>query len=217
MSRSVFRWAMALAIVAGGSPLVCAQFQEASSDNGVRFGESTTHKYQAGVVIKAVGGSCKGLFATVPVPLVWPEQDVQVIEEDTSPEVKRIRYRSIDGAVRQMLVDIPRLPAGSEAHALVTFEIQRRAILAPAETSDLRIPKRVGRAVKRYLGSSPYIESRNAKIRALPATYPSVTVIDWEVLSAGCVGTCFYDDGIHLTQSGQNFYTDVIKRVLGLA
>jgi hypothetical protein len=167
MSRSVFRWAMALAIVAGGSPLVCAQFQEASSDNGVRFGESTTHKYQAGVVIKAVGGSCKGLFATVPVPLVWPEQDVQVIEEDTSPEVKRIRYRSIDGAVRQMLVDIPRLPAGSEAHALVTFEIHRRAILAPAETSDLRIPKRVGRAVKRYLGSSPYIESRNAKIRAL--------------------------------------------------
>ena len=158
---------MALAIVAGGSPLVCAQFQEASSDNGVRFGESTTHKYQAGVVIKAVRGSCKGLFATVPVPLAWPEQDVQVIEEDTSPEVKRIRYRSIEGTVRQMLIDIPLLPAGGEAHALVTFEIQRRAILAPAETSDLRIPKRVGRAVKRYLGSSPYIESRNAKIRTL--------------------------------------------------
>jgi peptidoglycan/LPS O-acetylase OafA/YrhL len=66
-------------------------------------------------------------------------------------------------------------------------------------------------------GDRDWIAGNNAKIRALPAIYPSVTVIDWEVLSAGCVGTCFYDDGIHLTQSGQNFYTDVIKRVLGLA
>ena len=44
-----------------------------------------------------------------------------------------------------------------------------------------------------------------------------MTVIDWEVLSASCTGNCFYDDGIHLTQSGQTFYADVIKRVLGLA
>jgi lysophospholipase L1-like esterase len=41
--------------------------------------------------------------------------------------------------------------------------------------------------------------------------------VDWEVLSAGCPDGCFYDDGIHLTQAGQNFYADAIKRVLGLA
>jgi peptidoglycan/LPS O-acetylase OafA/YrhL len=66
-------------------------------------------------------------------------------------------------------------------------------------------------------GDRDWIAGNNAKIRALPATYPSVTVIDWEVLSAGCPGDCFYDDGIHLPQTGQNFYADVIKRVLGLA
>jgi peptidoglycan/LPS O-acetylase OafA/YrhL len=66
-------------------------------------------------------------------------------------------------------------------------------------------------------GDRDWISGNNAKIRALPAAYPSVTVIDWEVLSGSCVGTCFYEDGIHLTQSGQTFYTDVIKRVLGLA
>ena len=42
----------------------------------------------------------------------------------------------------------------------------------------------------------------------------NVTVVDWEVLSATCEGRCFYDDGIHLTQSGQNYYADVIGRVL---
>ena len=49
---------------------------------------------------------------------------------------------------------------------------------------------------------------------ACPATHPNVTVVDWEVLSATCEGRCFYDDGIHLTQSGQNLYADVIGKVL---
>jgi hypothetical protein len=59
-----------------------------------------------------------------------------------------------------------------------------------------------------------WIADNNAKLRAVPATHPNVTVVDWEVLSATCQGRCFYDDGIHLTQSGQNFYADVIGRVL---
>jgi peptidoglycan/LPS O-acetylase OafA/YrhL len=59
-----------------------------------------------------------------------------------------------------------------------------------------------------------WIADNNAKLRAVPATHPNVTVVDWEVLSATCEGRCFYDDGIHLTQSGQNFYADIIGRVL---
>jgi peptidoglycan/LPS O-acetylase OafA/YrhL len=59
-----------------------------------------------------------------------------------------------------------------------------------------------------------WIADNNAKLRAVPATHPNVTVVDWEVLSATCEGRCFYDDGIHLTQSGQNFYADVIGKVL---
>jgi lysophospholipase L1-like esterase len=60
-----------------------------------------------------------------------------------------------------------------------------------------------------------WIADNNAKLRAVPATHPNVTVIDWEALSPGCEGRCFYDDGIHLTQSGQNFYADLIGKVLG--
>jgi peptidoglycan/LPS O-acetylase OafA/YrhL len=59
-----------------------------------------------------------------------------------------------------------------------------------------------------------WIAGNNDKLRAVPTAYPNVTVIDWEALSATCEGRCFYDDGIHLTQSGQNFYADVIGRVL---
>ncbi len=59
-----------------------------------------------------------------------------------------------------------------------------------------------------------WIAGNNDKLRAVPATHPNVTVVDWEVLSATCEGRCFYDDGIHLTQSGQDFYADIIGRVL---
>jgi peptidoglycan/LPS O-acetylase OafA/YrhL len=59
-----------------------------------------------------------------------------------------------------------------------------------------------------------WIAGNNDKLRAVPATYPNVTVVDWEALSSTCEGRCFYDDGIHLTQSGQNFYADVVGRVL---
>ena len=62
-----------------------------------------------------------------------------------------------------------------------------------------------------------WVAGNNEKVRALPAVHPNVTVIDWDVLSAGCEGRCFYDDGIHLTQEGQHYYTSLITRVLGLA
>ncbi len=67
-----------------------------------------------------------------------------------------------------------------------------------------------GKADREWVGGN------NDKVRALPAAYPNVTVIDWEVLSAGCVGRCFYDDGIHLTQSGQDYYASLIAGLLGL-
>jgi len=59
-----------------------------------------------------------------------------------------------------------------------------------------------------------WVAANNDKLRALPDRYTNVSVVDWEALSATCPGRCFYDDGIHLTQSGQDFYADVIGRIL---
>jgi hypothetical protein len=60
-----------------------------------------------------------------------------------------------------------------------------------------------------------WIADNNTRLRAVPAAHPNVTVLDWEQLSPACEGRCFYDDGIHLTQSGQNFYAGLIGRLLG--
>jgi hypothetical protein len=61
-----------------------------------------------------------------------------------------------------------------------------------------------------------WIAGNNELLRALPATYPNVTVLDWERLASACEGTCFYEDRIHLAPAGQRFYTSLIAGTLGL-
>jgi peptidoglycan/LPS O-acetylase OafA/YrhL len=60
-----------------------------------------------------------------------------------------------------------------------------------------------------------WIADNNTRLRAVPASHPNVTVLDWEALAPACPGRCFYDDGIHLTQSGQDFYAGIVGRLLG--
>lgn len=133
----------------------------------VRLGTEVIQTYKVGVIVTTPGGACRRLFASVPVPIDWPEQEVRVIEEEISVAVKKVRYRTLFGTVRQMLIEIPVLAADQEAHALVTLEIKRRTILPPEDTESLVIPDKVSRQLKPLLSPSPYIESRHPAIRSL--------------------------------------------------
>jgi transglutaminase-like putative cysteine protease len=93
---------------------------------------------------------------------------VKIVDEDISPGTK-VTYTTVDGTVKVMVVRIRQLPAGATAAALVTFEIERRAIVAPADTDRYVLPDKSKLDVKtrRYLGESPKIESNHRKIEAL--------------------------------------------------
>ena len=136
----------------------------AAPATGITLGDVRTQKYRVGVVVVAEGGPCRGIYATLPVPAEWPEQRVRIVGEDVSPGVKNLRYRTLPGDLKQMIVEIPDLPSGQSAHAIVTFDLERAAILAPRDTAGLRIPEKPGRELREYLGPSPYIETRDPKI-----------------------------------------------------
>jgi len=137
---------------------------EAAGAAAPKLGDARTQKYRVGVVVTAEGGPCRGIYATLPVPRDWPEQKVRVLTEETSPHVKSLRYRVLPGDVKQMVVEIPDLPTGQQAKAVVTFELERAAILAPADPSGLKPPAKPDRGLRAYLGPSPYVESRDPKI-----------------------------------------------------
>jgi transglutaminase-like putative cysteine protease len=104
------------------------------------------------------------LYGTVPVPNDWPEQQVKIVNEDISRHVRRVTYRTIDG-VKQMLFDVPLLPTGETAAAVITFEIEKSALAPPADTSPFVVPTKPPLDVRKYLGPSPNIEATNPKIK----------------------------------------------------
>ena len=152
---------LSLFAVAGtlGGAIVAAADKEAPPN----LGDETTAQWRFGVVVNARGGSVSGIQATLPVPTDWPEQAVKIVAEEKSPTVRKIAYRVLDGGVKQMLVTIPRLKAGEEARAIVTFEITKRQILEPAGKDQFAIPAKPSRELQKYLLPSPYIESKDPK------------------------------------------------------
>jgi hypothetical protein len=158
---------LAVLAAALAAPPARAQFLDAAAAGGTALGDARTVKYRVGFEVTAEGGPCSGIYATLPVPTDWPEQKVRIAAEDVSPAVRSLRYRTLPGGLKQMVVEIPDLPTGKTARAVVTFELERHALVAPTDTAGLRIPAKPDRALKAFLGPSPYIESRDPKIVAL--------------------------------------------------
>ena len=152
--------------------------------NGVTFGNQIKQRYKVGVLITAPAAPCAGVYATVPVPTDWPEQEVKIVGEDLSPSVKEVAYRTLDNGVKQMLVSIPTLNPGERAQALVTFEVTKSAIMPPAEPEKLVAPEKPSRQVTPYLAVSPLIEATNPKIKSLAKEIVKDQDNDWRKVEA---------------------------------
>ncbi|MEX0977500.1 MAG: transglutaminase-like domain-containing protein [Pirellulales bacterium] len=157
-----------------------AQFNDAPASKGPTLGKETTVRVRLGVIVQAAGQLFRAV-ATVPVPDEWPEQSVTIINEDVTPNVKNLSYKTITGGggSKLMVVEIPQLAVGQEAHALVTFEVTRRAIGVPADTSIFAIPKKLSRPLMIDVGPSPFIESRHPKIIAAAKEAAGASESDW--------------------------------------
>ena len=179
---------LALLLVPAPAP---AQFDQdpskgaAAADQGPKLGSAQTKTIKIGVKIKAVGGPCRGIVASVPVPTDWPEQKVKPGEEDLSQGIHHVTYRTLEGGVKQMIITIPTLAAGEEAHALVSFEVTRSSIDPPEDTSIYKecSKDKLPKDVLPFLGPSPLIESVHPKIVAL-AKETTDGKSDWEKVEA---------------------------------
>lgn len=158
--------AVGLLAVALAWPAVAQAVDAAPGSAGPTLGDVRTQRFRVGLVVTAREGTIRDIYATLPVPAEWPEQKVRVLGEDVSREVRSVRYRTLQG-VSQMIVEIPSLQAGTEAEAIVTFELERASILPPSDTTSLTIPAKPDRDVRAFLGPSPFIETRHPKIKKL--------------------------------------------------
>src|SRR6476620_10947147 len=93
--------------------MAAAQIQEDKpAANGPQYGPPDSIRFRVGAEITASRGPCKDIMATVAVPLECPEQTVEIVAEDFSPEVGSVTYRVLQGGktlggVRQMMISVP--------------------------------------------------------------------------------------------------------------
>jgi transglutaminase-like putative cysteine protease len=165
---SILRLLIAASLITVSPLAASAQFGASADEGGPRLGKSTAHRWKTGIVVTALGGGgVANVFGTIPVPTDWPEQQVKVVQEDISPTVRGVTYRVVDNSIRQMVFEIPTIPPGTTGQALITFDVTKAALLPPADPSIYVIPKSAPRDVKKFLGSSPFIESTSPRIKAL--------------------------------------------------
>lgn len=155
-----------------------AQFKE-ETGKGWRLGEPVVHRWQAGIVVKATAGACKNMVGTAPLPRDWPEQQVEIVEEDFSPGVN-VQYRTVNNLVEQMVVKIPNLPNGQEAKASVTVEVRRFVQLPPPDPTVFKIPETMPAQIRMFLTPSPKIESHDPKIKDQAKQLIGNGANDWE-------------------------------------
>jgi len=157
---------------------------EKLSARGVQLDTSETQIWKCGVQVRAVGGPVAGLFGTIAVPTDWPEQTVRIQQEDITPNVKRVGYRTLEQGVKQMTISLPQLSGGETARAIVTFAVERHSLKAPPDTTIFVLPKKMPLSVKKHLGTSPYIESTKPDIKKAAQELVEGKTLAWEQVEA---------------------------------
>jgi hypothetical protein len=151
----------------------------AYSENGIKLAEPQTETWEFGLQIQAHGPTT-GITASVPVPIQWPEQGIEIIETVQPPQVRNVRYKSIgNGAVKQLVMVIPRMETGDEVTVKVVMKITKHFIEPPKDTSKFVI-KKAPSSVRKYLTPSPYIASGSKEIQEVNDAIGGHDLPAWE-------------------------------------
>ncbi len=134
-------------------------------------------------------GRTTGIQATLPVPASWPEQQVETLSIDKTPNVNSAKIKKLGSDARQLYIKINRLDAGQTAEATVLMRIEKLESSEPNVIEGFRLAESVPGSVKKYLSPSPYIESDDSRIAeiarqiSLPSSAPAwdqvKTIYEW--------------------------------------
>ncbi|MEM7457696.1 MAG: transglutaminase domain-containing protein [Planctomycetota bacterium] len=149
-----------------------------------RYTEPVSIIWEFGIQATA-GADSRSILATAPLPVEWPEQTVEIIDEIKTDNVNRISFKDLTREAQQMVVRINNLPAGETARAVVRVRISRSNTLTPIAPETLTIPARPSSRLRKYLRPSPMIESNHSRIEEIAeaiGTDPSLN--DWQIVEA---------------------------------
>lgn len=134
---------------------------------GVTYSNPIQAKWKIGAKIRGGRSPVHNMLLTLPLPTDWPEQSVTLTDEDIPTNIGRVKYRELNSGVRQLIVSIPKVNAREEITVSVTVHVSTCQIDEPEDKTVFLRPRSNHREGKSYLGISPQINYRNAKLRKL--------------------------------------------------
>lgn len=130
-----------------------------------------TSDWQFGITIGATSDTT-GIQATVPVPMNWPGQLVEVLSIDKPDSIKVAKIKPVGKESSQLYFKVPKLPAGQEVTVLVNMRIVKPDSVAPADTNRFQFESKPIGSLRKFLTPSPFIESKDQVIVALADSIP---------------------------------------------
>ena len=134
--------------------------------------EGGTVRCRRGMVIRAQGGTCRSIVGTMAVPANLPgEQEVHIAAQDI-PTGASVKFRTLEGGTRQMVISLPSLASGQEVQVAVAFDVVMHPWpTVPADAAQFSAPNpaKTDRKLTPYLLASPLIESNHASVARLAA------------------------------------------------
>ena len=135
---------------------------------GPEYWAPRTMDMRFGLTFRAGDNYCTRLHATLPFPMVWPEQQVEVLSFEM-PEFARYSVRPQKQGAAEIIIDMDRMSPNDEFDVYATVRITKSFTKRPEDTSVYKAPKspRRDRELTLYLGDSPYIETRTRQVRQI--------------------------------------------------
>ena len=106
---------------------------EEAGDTRLSYETPQVQNWRIGLVLKTPV-TCTDVFATFPVPMNWPEQKVTVTGRTIDPQVTAWDTRELGGGVKQVMLKMARVPAGSTVEMTFNIAIERSRIIGPTQT-----------------------------------------------------------------------------------
>ena len=146
---------------------------------GIKLSEPVESTWEFGVRVNSAG-SGKQISVSVPIPREWPEQELEVVKQNKSDNVGRLVEKDVTKYARKFNYTVSRLGAGDTAVGAIEFKVKKRLIIAPKDTSQYVIAKKVPAKVRTFLKPSPFIESNHKRIKTIAKELRDETLSGWD-------------------------------------
>ena len=165
----------------GGSGGIGADSPVGDEDTiGVTLSDPVETNWRVGVLVVGGNNPVKNLRVAIPVPADWPEQSVELVEEEFPPGVENVEYETMPAGPRRLLFVIPNVAPKQKILALATYRVSTMQIIAPADTSVFKFPEKKTKETKPYLVPSPEISWRDSKLKRQAQALVKSNDTDWK-------------------------------------